>query len=127
MFRVTCAIRHLLLGDISLKYPLIMYLFLLLRFADTANKLQLQLKRIKPLLLAGLSHTNPTVFELCFTILSSVDLLTPEERQQMLGMLDMTPDDPLSIVMSKYEAIKALSKASRMDNRAGGIVSCVCR
>ena len=85
------------------------------------NKLQLQLKRVKPLLLAGLRHTNPTVFEICFTILSCVDILNPQEYQQMLEMLDMTNDDPLSIAMSKYEAIKARAKGSRSESRAGQI------
>lgn len=37
----------------------------------------------------------------------------------MLEMLDMTSDDPLSIAVSKYEAIKARAKASRTDSRAG--------
>lgn len=73
----------------------------------------MQLKRIKPLLLAGLGHSNKAVFEICFTVLNCVDILNEREHQEVLDMMGMTKNDPLSMAVVNYESLKARAKSSK--------------
>mmetsp|Transcript_32415 Transcript_32415/g.44413 ORF Transcript_32415/g.44413 Transcript_32415/m.44413 type:complete len:608 (+) Transcript_32415:11-1834(+) len=73
-----------------------------MRSAAKTLQMEQKLHRVKPLLLAGLKHTNKTVYEICFTLLSFLDILPPQEYHELLDELGMTPQDHLSLAVGRH-------------------------
>lgn len=88
-------------------------------FAEATRRFRLQHSRIKPLLLAGLEHSNKTVFELCFTLLNVLEVLPAQEHGELLERLGMSQEDHLSQAVRYFEATRGTRSKSGKSFRAG--------